>query len=87
MRLKRVDSKVLARLIHDLLVLARDKIRETLPQRMLVEEKFLSKSEALSAIHFPPDQQTLFEAQRRGRTGGQRDVEAMSPRPHAGRTG
>lgn len=65
LRLKRVDSKVLARLIHDLLVLARDKIRETLPQRMLVEEKFLSKSEALSAIHFPPDQQTLFEAQRR----------------------
>lgn len=65
LRLKRVDSKILSRLIRDLLVVARDKIRETLPQWMLTEERFLAKKEALSAIHFPPDQQTLAEAQRR----------------------
>lgn len=65
LRLKRVDSKVLSRLVQELLALARDRIRETLPPRILHEEKFLSKKQALSAIHFPQDQETLIEAQRR----------------------
>lgn len=65
LRAKRIDSKALARLIQDLLALAREKIKETLPQWMLSHENFLSKKEAIFAIHFPQDQQVLLEAQRR----------------------
>lgn len=65
LRLKRLDSKVLARLIQDLIVLARDHIRETLPETLLSAEKFVSKKQALSSVHFPSDQEALIEAQRR----------------------
>jgi len=65
LRLKRLDSKMLARFILDLIVLARDHIRETLPERLLSAEKFVSKKQALASVHFPTDHQALIEAQRR----------------------
>jgi ATP-dependent DNA helicase RecG len=52
-------------LMHDLLVLARDKIRETLPEKVLLGEKCLPKKEALTAIHFPANQDILLAAQQR----------------------
>lgn len=65
LRAKRLDSKVLSRLIHDLLALSRDNIRETLPQKLIAGEKFLTKKQALLAVHFPSDHEVLNEAQRR----------------------
>jgi ATP-dependent DNA helicase RecG len=65
LRSRHVDSKVLSKLIRDILLMAKDKIRETLPANLLKEEKFLSKNQTLVAIHFPPDQEALRRAQAR----------------------
>lgn len=65
LRTRRLDSKVLSKLMQELLLLARDKIRETLPEGIIRDEKFLSKKETLLAIHFPPDHETLRGAQAR----------------------
>jgi ATP-dependent DNA helicase RecG len=65
LRLKRMDSKVLSKLMHDLLVLARDKIRETLPEKILRAEALLSKREALLSVHFPANHDVLNEAVQR----------------------
>lgn len=65
LRARRIDSKILSKLIHDLLILSRDKIRETLPERVLSEEKFLAKRDSVIAIHFPPNQEFLLRAQQR----------------------
>ena len=65
LRLKRVDSKALSKLMQELLVLSRDKIRETLPDKILREENFVSKKDALQAIHFPPNQDALLMSQSR----------------------
>lgn len=65
LRARRIDSKVLSKLVQDLLSISRDKIRETLPVKMLKEGKFLSKNDSLFAIHFPPDPECLRQAQQR----------------------
>ena len=65
LRARRLDSKALSKFIQDILVMAKDKIRETLPEDILKEEKFLSKKETLVAIHFPPDEKVLRLAQAR----------------------
>lgn len=65
LKARKCDSKVLAKLVRDLLTLSAGKINETLPERILKEQKFLSKKHAVVAIHFPPDHQTLAEAKRR----------------------
>jgi ATP-dependent DNA helicase RecG len=65
LRSKHIDSKTLSRLMQDLLAIAADKIRETLPSRLLTEHKFLSKRESLINIHFPRDQKLLTLAQQR----------------------
>lgn len=65
LRLRRIDSKVLSKLIQDLLVLARDKIRETLPESILKEEQLAAKKESLLAIHFPESHEALSKAQQR----------------------
>ena len=65
LRLKRLDSKALSKLIQELLVPSRDKIRETLPEKILREENFVSKKDALQAIHFPPNQDALLRSQSR----------------------
>lgn len=65
LRARRLDSKVLSKFIHDLLIIAKDKVRETLPQKILHEEELPGKKESLMAIHFPPDHPTLLRAQQR----------------------
>jgi ATP-dependent DNA helicase RecG len=65
LRSKHIDSKTLSRLMQDLLAIAADKIRETLPSRLLTDHKFLSKKESLFNIHFPRDQKLLTLAQQR----------------------
>ena len=65
LRARRLDSKSLSKLIQDLLVLARDKIRETLPENILREEGFPYKRESLKDIHFPQNQEVLIRAQQR----------------------
>ena len=65
LRSRHIDSKMLSRLMQDLLVIAADKIRETLPSRLISENNFLSKKESLLNIHFPRDQTVLTLAQQR----------------------
>lgn len=65
LRARRLDSKALSKFIHDVLLLARDKIRETLPQRVLKEEQLSPKKKALFAIHFPESHEVLIQAQQR----------------------
>lgn len=65
LRLKKLDSKVLSKLMRDLLVLCRDKIRETLPEKILRDEDLTSKRESVVSIHFPRDHEALARAQKR----------------------
>lgn len=65
LRSRRMDSKVLSKLIHELLDFAHDKIRETLPANLLRDEKLLTKKEALISVHFPQDHGVLLQAQKR----------------------
>ncbi len=65
LRARRLDSKAISKLVRDLLALARDKIRETLPVQILEEEKFPSKRDSVIAIHFPQSHEALSHAQRR----------------------
>ncbi len=65
LRARRLDSKVISKLIRDLLTLARDKMRETLPVEILQAGKFLSKKESVVAIHFPQSHESLLQAQQR----------------------
>lgn len=65
LRTRHIDSKTLSRLVQELLLLSKDKIRETLPLRLIAENKFLSKKDALINIHFPADHQLLGRSQER----------------------
>ncbi|HET9485834.1 MAG TPA: ATP-dependent DNA helicase RecG [Chryseosolibacter sp.] len=65
LRLRGIDSKFLSKLIQNLLVLANDKIRETLPEIVLREEQLAPKKSSLNAIHFPPNHDVLLGAQQR----------------------
>src|SRR5690606_13305103 len=65
LRSGRMDSKTLSKLIQHLLVLAADKIRETLPPDILREEELCGKKEALTTIHFPVDNAALQAARKR----------------------
>lgn len=65
MRSRHFDSKALAKVITQLLALARDKIRETLPDSLLTQHDLISKQDAMLAIHFPPNNDALENAKRR----------------------
>ena len=65
LRSRHLDNKVVSKLIQELLVLSKDKIRETLPAKTLKENKFFSKQEALINIHFPQNPELLALAQTR----------------------
>lgn len=65
LRSKHIDNKVLSRLQQELLTLAKDHIRETLPVFLLQENNFVNKREALFAIHFPKNHESLHKAQQR----------------------
>jgi len=65
LRMRRLDSKALSKLIHDLLTLAKDRIRETLPEKILRDLKLAPKQQSLIAIHFPQNYEGLLKAQQR----------------------
>ena len=65
LRAKHIDSKMLSKLIADLLVLSKDKLRETLPLTLLRSQQLVSKKDALRDIHFPTGYEQLKAAQRR----------------------
>jgi ATP-dependent DNA helicase RecG len=65
LKTRHVDSKALSRLIRELLVLSKDKIRETLPSNIIKNNRFLSKNDAILNIHFPQTPELLLQAQAR----------------------
>ncbi|MDH4295306.1 MAG: ATP-dependent DNA helicase RecG [Cyclobacteriaceae bacterium] len=65
LRSRHLDSKALTKVIQDLLVQAKGRIRETLPQSILSQEKFISKQEAVFNVHFPVSHDILLRAQQR----------------------
>ncbi len=65
LRARHVDSKLLSKLMHELLAMAGGKIRETLPPYILERHGLVPKSEAVSHIHFPKDAETLGRARDR----------------------
>jgi ATP-dependent DNA helicase RecG len=65
LKARHIDSKTLLKLQHELLVLAKDKIRETLPLQILANENLISKKEAIINIHFPQHTDALVKAQQR----------------------
>jgi ATP-dependent DNA helicase RecG len=62
---RHLDSKAFSKLMSELLLLAKDRIRETLPSTILHAEKLIHKQEALQGIHFPETTDILLESQRR----------------------
>ncbi len=65
LRYKSFDSKAFLKLQKELLRLAHDKIRETLPEKIREQHQLISKRDAIINIHFPKDQQQLARAQKR----------------------
>jgi ATP-dependent DNA helicase RecG len=60
-----IDSKLIAKLVQEILKLSQVHIRETLPTSILQKHNLLSKKEALPAIHFPQSHDQLSAAQAR----------------------
>jgi ATP-dependent DNA helicase RecG len=65
LRTRHIDSKAIAKLQHELLILAKDKIRETLPATIIAALKLISKKDAINNIHFPSTHAELTRAQQR----------------------
>jgi ATP-dependent DNA helicase RecG len=65
LKTRHLDSKIISKLIQELLILSKDRIRETLPEELISNFKFLSKQESLINIHFPKSQELLSAAQYR----------------------
>lgn len=65
LRVKYLDSKAISKLQRELLILANDKIRETLPGRILNRHKLIDKRTALINIHFPQSHDLLAKATHR----------------------
>ena len=60
-----IDSKAISKLQRELLVLAKDKIRETLPDEIIKQFKLLGKQQALVNIHFPQSHELMSASQNR----------------------
>ena len=60
-----LDSKAISKLQKQLLILAKDKIQETLPPLLIDEMALISKAESLWQIHFPSDTKSLNKARIR----------------------
>lgn len=65
LKLRYIDSKAISKLQRELLVLAKDKIRETLPVEIIRQFKLLDKQKALVNIHFPQSHELMTTAQNR----------------------
>ncbi len=60
-----LDSKGIQRLIHHIVELHINEIRETLPRYILEKYKLISRKEALIYVHFPANIDKLQQAERR----------------------
>lgn len=60
-----IDSKAISKLQRELLVLAKDKVRETLSSEIRKQFRLLDKQEALVNIHFPQSHALMTAAQNR----------------------
>ena len=60
-----LDSKAISKLQKQLLLIAQDKILETLPNSLKAALGLMSKSEAIRHIHYPQDSRKLKEARLR----------------------
>lgn len=65
LRNKGLDYKGIATLVKNLLIDYGSKIEETLPQWIIERVQLIDLPAALHAIHFPSDQQALYNARRR----------------------
>ena len=65
MRRMHFESKAIARIMRQLLDLARPHIHETLPETLVRKFRLISKAEAIEAIHLPASPAWLHQAQRR----------------------
>jgi ATP-dependent DNA helicase RecG len=65
LRKKQVDSKFLGKMIRQVLDVAKQHIRETLPEGVTHQFKLISKREALENIHFPNSIAALEKAKYR----------------------
>jgi ATP-dependent DNA helicase RecG len=65
LRAKYFDSRAISKLQRELLALAKDKIRETLPNRLLSRHNLVDKRTALLNIHFPQTHDLLAKASQR----------------------
>jgi ATP-dependent DNA helicase RecG len=65
LRTRHIDSRLISKLLQELLRTAQPHIRETLPHHLLKKENFVGKKEAIISIHFPKDLQNLLAAQAR----------------------
>ncbi len=65
LRAKHFDSKTFSKLIHELLAISANKIRETLSSQIINSENLLSKKDALYNIHVPTTFELLARAQHR----------------------
>ncbi|MEJ7643170.1 MAG: ATP-dependent DNA helicase RecG [Chryseolinea sp.] len=65
LRSRQLDNKALSKVMKNLLAISVDKIRENLPERILLHEKFISKRDAILNIHFPTNAEILEHARQR----------------------
>jgi ATP-dependent DNA helicase RecG len=65
LRVRRLENRTFARLVRDLLNIALEKFRETLPSDLIRKLDLVDKRTALLNIHYPKDFQSLAAAQRR----------------------
>ncbi|GAB3328922.1 ATP-dependent DNA helicase RecG [Larkinella ripae] len=65
LRRMRVDSKLIARTIRQLLEVAYPHIHETLPDSLLEQYRLIPKADAIENIHLPRSQAWLKQAERR----------------------
>ena len=65
LRTRHLDSKALSKIVQKLLLQSEDKIRETLPHKILTEGRLLPKKESVVNIHFPGSYELLAKAQHR----------------------
>ncbi len=65
LKARHIDSKLISKLVSEILKISQSHIRETLPTSLLQKQKLLSKREAVQAIHFPQSHERLKAAQTR----------------------
>jgi ATP-dependent DNA helicase RecG len=65
LRTKHLDSKTISKLVRDLLIISKERIRETLPAQIIQRFSLLDKHSSLINIHVPANFELLAKAQYR----------------------